>query len=275
MVQHVRVGRHPGEVPGEGGLGGRDRDERRDPRALGRGGLREEVPVVVAEGVVGEDHRDLLAEVLRHPARDGRHLGPHVGDARLEDVPVELPRRHVVALADHEVGDLQLSRPRRRPDDHVGEEGAEDEVHLVLGGELLDHLGAPLRIGAVVLGDDLDLAAVDPALLVDDGRRRGRRALVPAPVHRADAGPVHLEAQPERRLARARRLGRRPRGREQARPAGQAGRRHRRGPLEHASPGDRHAITVRHGRPLSRPASGSPYHTAVGVCQGAPVRTFA
>ena len=44
------------------------------------------------------------------------------------------------------------------------EERAEGHVDLVLRGEFLDHLGAALRVGAVVLGDDLDLPAGDAAV---------------------------------------------------------------------------------------------------------------
>jgi hypothetical protein len=86
----------------------------------------------------------------------------------------------------------------------VGEQGTEDEVHLVLGRELLDHLGAALRIRPVVFRDDLDRPAADTALLVDELDGRRRRALVPATVDRADPGPVNLEAEPERRRLRGR-----------------------------------------------------------------------
>ena len=65
------------------------------------------------------------------------------------------------------------------------------------GRELLDHLGAALGIGAVVLDDQLDRTPADPAALVDVGDGGVRDALVPAPVGRADAGAVRLEAEPE------------------------------------------------------------------------------
>ena len=45
---------------------------------------------------------------------------------------------------------------------------AEDDVGLVLVGEFADHFGAALRVGAVILDDDLDRTAVDAAGLVDD-----------------------------------------------------------------------------------------------------------
>ena len=63
-----------GEVAGEGGLGGRDGEELDDLAALLLDGGGEEVAVVVAEGVVGVDHRDLLAEVRGHPG--GHGTGP-------------------------------------------------------------------------------------------------------------------------------------------------------------------------------------------------------
>ena len=67
-----------------------------------------------------------------------------------------------MALGADEVGHPQLAGARRRAHHDVGEERAEDHV-ASLGGELLDHLGAALGIGAVVLEDDLDRAAVDAA----------------------------------------------------------------------------------------------------------------
>ena len=46
----------------------------------------------------------------------------------------------------------------------MGEQGAEDEVDLVLRGELLDDLGAALRIRTVIFDHQLDRAARDPPL---------------------------------------------------------------------------------------------------------------
>ena len=51
------------------------------------------------------------------------------------------------------------------------EERAEGDVDLVLRGEFFHHLGAALRIGAVVLGDDLDRPAADAAICVDQLHR--------------------------------------------------------------------------------------------------------
>ena len=78
------------------------------------------------------------------------------------------------------------------------EQRAEGDVDLVLRGEFLHHLGAALRVGAVVLGDDLDRPAADAAVGVDQLDRGGRGALVPAAVGGADAGAVHLEADADR-----------------------------------------------------------------------------
>ena len=68
----------------------------------------------------------------------------------------------MVALGADEVGHPELAGAGGGAHDHVGEEGAEDEVHVVVG-EFLDHLGAALGVGAVVLEDDLHRAAVDAA----------------------------------------------------------------------------------------------------------------
>ena len=69
---------------------------------------------------------------------------------------------------------------------------------MFVGGELLHHLGAALGVGAVVLEDDLDRAAVDAAGVVQDLERGRGGALVPAAVGGADAGAVELEAEADR-----------------------------------------------------------------------------
>src|SRR6185503_18508142 len=98
---------------------------------------------------------------------------------------------------------------RRRSDDDVREQRAVDEVDLVLLAELLDDLGPALRVGAVVLGDDLDRSPGNAAFLVHELDRRGGGALVPAPVGGANAGAVHLESDADRlalrRLSKSRR----------------------------------------------------------------------
>ena len=72
-----------------------------------------------------------------------------------------------MAFADHVIGHLEFAGRRRRADHHMREQRAVDDVGLVLGGELADHFGAALRIGAVILDDDLDRPAVDAAGIVD------------------------------------------------------------------------------------------------------------
>ena len=196
VVQHLGVVRDPRQVAGERGLRRRDRDQRRHLAALLLHRLGEEVAVIVAERIVRIDHRHLLAEVRRHPRRHGAHLALDVGDPGLRRPAVE-PGGDGMALRADEVGNAELARPRRRAHHHVAEQRPVDEVH-VPGRELLDDLGAALRIGAVVLEDDLDRAAVDPAALVQDLQRRLRGALVPAAVGGADAGAVKLEAEADR-----------------------------------------------------------------------------
>jgi len=198
VVEHFGARGHLREVLGERRLRRRDRHQAVDLAAQLGHRLPEEISVVVAEGVVREDHRDLLPQVLQDEGRQRGDLRADVGDARLEGVAVHLARGHVVAFADDQVGDLQLAGARRRRDDDVREESAEDEVHLVLLRQLLDDLDAPLGIGPVVLSHDLHGPARDAAFLVDqlDGRRG--RAVVPLPVRGADPGAVHLEPNPQR-----------------------------------------------------------------------------
>src|SRR6056297_1072669 len=75
----------------------------------------------------------------------------------------------------------------------MAEERAETDVTAMLICEFLDHLGAALGVGAVILGDDLDGAASDAAIRVDQFHRRLGRAAIPAPIGRADAGAVLLK----------------------------------------------------------------------------------
>ena len=164
---HLGLGRDLREVFGEGAFRRRDGDLRDDLGALRLQRRRQVVAMVVAEGEIGEDLRDLLAGIGRDPRRHRLDLALHVGDAGLEDVAVELGRGDVVAFADDEIGHLGLAGGGRRADDDMREQRAEDDVGLVLGGELADHLGAAAGIGAVILDDDLDRPAVDAAGIVD------------------------------------------------------------------------------------------------------------
>ena len=102
-----------------------------------------------------------------------------------------------MTLAADEVGEFQVAGARGRGDDDVREQRTEHELDVVQRRELLDDLGTALGVGAVVLDDELDRAPADAAGLVDVGDGGVRDALVPAPVGRADAGAVRLEAEPE------------------------------------------------------------------------------
>ena len=104
-----------------------------------------------------------------------------------------------MAFADDEVGQLRLAGRGRRAYHHMRKQRAISDVDLVLGGEFADHLGAARRVGAVILDDDFDLAAVDAAGIVDQLDRCGRGLLVPAAIGGADAGAMRLEADLDRR----------------------------------------------------------------------------
>ena len=185
--------------------------------------------MVVAEGVVGKDHGDLLAQGLGDIGGHRQHLRLHVGDAGLQRVAIEDAARHVVALGDDEIGHLQLGRARRGSDHHVAEQRPEDRVAFVQGGETVERLGAAARVGAVILGHDHQLAAVDTAHGVDPRGGGGRDAFVPAPIGRPDAGAMDLEAQPDRsaglRMGEPRDARKRRRGAGQGRGAAEAGKR--------------------------------------------------
>ena len=239
VVDDLGAGRNLGEVLGVRRFGRRDRQQGGDLAAQAAGRRSEEVAVIVAEGIVGEDHGDLLAQIVGHPGRYRADLLAHVGDAGLEHVAVQHARGHVIALADHEVRHLQFARARRRADHHVGEQGAEHEIDLVLGGEFLDHLGATLGIGAVVLDHHLDRPPADAAGLVDVVDRGPGGALVPAPVGRPDAGSMNLEADPDRRVAAGMGARRKPGQRGRRGHAGQRAGAFHGGPPRHAGRGTR------------------------------------
>ena len=103
-----------------------------------------------------------------------------------------------MALGADEVGHAGARRRAGREPMTTWEKRVPKTRSMFVGGELLDHLGAALGVGAVVLEDDLDRAAVDAAGVVEDLERGGGGALVPAAVGGADAGAVELEAEADR-----------------------------------------------------------------------------
>lgn len=70
-------------------------------------------------------------------------------------------------LADYIIRDFQFSSGGSRADDHVRKQRAVDDVGLVLIGKFRHYLRAALRVGAVVLDDDLDRPAIDAAGIAD------------------------------------------------------------------------------------------------------------
>ena len=154
--------------------------------------------MIVAERIVGKDHGDLLAQASDHERRHRLDLALDVGDAGLERVAVEHAARHMVALGHHEIGNLQLACPRCRTHDDMAEERAEGDIAVFLGGEFLDDLGPTLGIGAVIGRHDLHRPSVDATGIVDSLGRSLRRSVIPSSVGGTYAGPVNLEAEPDR-----------------------------------------------------------------------------
>ena len=218
------------QVAGEGGLGRRDREELDDRAALclDRGG--EEVAVVVAEGVVGIDHRHLLAEVRGDPGRHRLDLALHVGDAGLQRPAVEAGG-DVVALGADEVG-MRSSPARGALPMTTWEKRVPKTASTFCVGEAFDDLGAALGVGAVVLEQDsTGRPAMPPSALISreprsrcartSGRRRRRcrcgaagsrggsarttgpgRSRASSPPRRRRRCPSAARAGPARRYAR-------------------------------------------------------------------------
>ena len=199
MVQHFRFCGDLREVFRERAFRRRDRNLRDHLATLRLDRRREIVPVVVAESIIRKDHGHLLAEICRHPRRDGGDLRADIGNPGLKAPAVHLARSDVVALADHIIGNLEFAGGRRRADDDMREQCAVDDVRLVLVGKFGDHFCAALGIGAVILDNDLHRPSIDAAGLVDQLDRGICRALVPAAVGGADARLVCLEADLDRR----------------------------------------------------------------------------
>ena len=199
VIEHLGIGRDLREIAGERRLGRRDGDLADHLAALRLNGGGEEIAVVMAEGIVRKDHRDLLAKVLRDPGRHRLHLAFHIGDARLKRPAVQHAGGDVVALGTDKIRHLQLCRARRGADDDMGEKRTIDQIAIGLGRELAKDLGAARGIGAVILEHDLDRAAADATLIVQDLQRGGRGALIPAAIGRADPSPMQLKPKLDRR----------------------------------------------------------------------------
>ncbi len=75
----------------------------------------------------------------------------------------------------------------------MGKQRAIDQVDLVLIGEFLDHFRTALRVGAIVLDNDLERTSIDAAGIVDALGGSRRHALIPTAIGRADARAVALE----------------------------------------------------------------------------------
>ena len=132
----------------------------------------------LAPGVVGVDDGPDLAEVLVAPGHAGG--GDRVGvGAGAEAVARALRAGRLGRLAGGEVGRLQLARDRDRGQHHAGMHRADDELGAAALNEVADlaRAGRGIRFG--VLGDQLDLALGDAALLVDELDRLVRGEVVP------------------------------------------------------------------------------------------------
>ncbi len=70
----------------------------------------EKVAAVMAQGETGEDHGDLLAELVAHKGRHCLNLVCYIGDVGLERIMVEHARGDRMGFGDHETGDLELTR---------------------------------------------------------------------------------------------------------------------------------------------------------------------
>jgi hypothetical protein len=102
------------------------------------------------------------------------------------------------------------------------EQGAVNDIDLMLVGELRHHLGAAAGVGAVILDDDLDRTAVDAAGLVDQLHGGGGGALVPAAIGGADARAMALETDADRSRALGLRIAHETGGRYQSACCGEA-----------------------------------------------------
>ena len=198
VIDHLGLARDLREIFGKRRLGRRDCDMLQHFAALSLDRSGEVVAVVMTEGEIGKDHRDLLAEVLADKGCHRLDLAFHIGDARLQRVAIERARGDVMPFGDHEIRDFEFACGRRRADDHMAEEGAEGDVAAMLVREFLDDFGAPLGIGAVILGNDLNRPAIDAACVIDRFHGGLGGAPIPAAVGSTDAGGMLLKADPDR-----------------------------------------------------------------------------
>ncbi len=81
----------------------------------------------------------------------------------------------------------------------MAEQRAKPDIAAILIGEFLDHLGPALGVGAIILGHNLDHAAIDAAAVVDQFDRGLRGAVIPAAIGGTDASAVHLKPDLDRR----------------------------------------------------------------------------
>ncbi len=113
VIQNLGVARNLGEILGERGLRGRNRDMCQHFAALRLDRLRKEIAVIMAECEIREHHRDLFAKIRGHIGRHRLNLTFDIRDARLQRVAVEHARGHMMPFRDHEIRQLQFPRTRR------------------------------------------------------------------------------------------------------------------------------------------------------------------
>lgn len=91
------------------------------------------------------------------------------------------------------IGQLQFARTRGRANYNVAEQGPKRHIAAMLRGEFFDNFGPTFGVGAIILGDNLDRAAIDAAGVVDQLGRGCGRAVIPPAIGCADTGSVHLK----------------------------------------------------------------------------------
>ena len=198
MIQDLGFCRNLRQILGKAGFGRRNGDLGNHLTALRlhRGG--KEVAVIVTKGIVREHHRDLLAKIGRNPWGHRGNLAAHIGDAGLQRPAVQRARGDVIAFRANKIRNLQLTRARGRSHDDMAKQRAKDQFAAMLIGQLVDHFGTALGVGAIVFIDQLDRSATNAAHIVDHLRCRIGGALIPAAIAGTDAGRMQLEPQLQR-----------------------------------------------------------------------------